>query len=55
MISCAMALKQLDFWLPILEILNRAHYRGFISVGYEGKEDELLAVPRGVKFLKKYI
>jgi sugar phosphate isomerase/epimerase len=55
MISCAMALKQLDFWLPILEILNRAHYRGFISVGYEDKEDELLAVPRGVKFLKKHI
>ena len=39
----------------IFEIFNRAHYRGFISVEYEGKEDELLAVPRGVKFLKKYI
>ncbi len=39
----------------LFEIFNRAHYRGFISVEYEGKEDELLAVPGGVKFLKKYI
>lgn len=39
----------------IFEIFNKAHYRGFISVEYEGEEDELLAVPRGVKFLKRYI
>lgn len=39
----------------IFDILNRAHYRGFISVEYEGEEDELLAIPRGVEFLKNYV
>jgi len=39
----------------IFRILNGVHYRGFVSVEYEGEEDELFAVPRGVKFLKKYI
>ena len=36
----------------ILDILNRVKYRGFLSIEYEGEEDELSAVPRRVKFLK---
>jgi len=36
----------------ILDILNRVKYRGFLSIEYEGEEDELSAVPRRVEFLK---
>jgi len=36
----------------IFGILNRAKYKGFLSIEYEGKEDEFSAIPRVVKFLK---
>lgn len=39
----------------IFDILTRTEYRGFISVEYEGEEEELRAVPRGVEFLRNYI
>jgi len=39
----------------IFNILNEKKYRGFISIEYEGKEKEELAVPRIVKFLRQFI
>ena len=39
----------------IFNILNEKKYRGFISIEYEGKEREELAIPRIVKFLRQFI
>ena len=36
----------------IFDILNKSNYRGFLSIEYEGEEDELIAVPRLVKLIK---
>lgn len=37
------------------EILTGVHYNGFCSMVYEGKEDELTAIPRAAKFLRKMV
>jgi len=39
----------------IFDILNKAKYRGFLSIEYEGKEEEFSAIPKVVKFLKQFI
>lgn len=36
----------------IIHILGKNKYEGFISMEYEGEEEELTAVPRGVSYLK---
>jgi hypothetical protein len=30
-------------------------YNGFISLLYEGQEDELTAIPRGARFLRSFV
>lgn len=39
----------------VFEILRKVRYNGFCGIVYEGKEDELAAVPRGVKFLRRQV
>jgi len=39
----------------IFGILNRAKYKGCLSIEYAGKEDEFSAVPRVVKFLNEWL
>ncbi|RMF83270.1 MAG: sugar phosphate isomerase/epimerase [Nitrospinota bacterium] len=36
----------------VIEILRRINYRGFVSVEYEGEEEEETAVPRGIRYLR---
>lgn len=38
-----------------MDILKRAGYDGFVSIEYEGKEDCMAALARGLKNLKEYI
>ena len=44
--------KELDY-SRIFSILNKSAYRGFLSLEYEGKEDEFVTIPKLVKLLKK--
>lgn len=37
----------------LFRLMAGVNYRGFVSVEYEGEEDEFEAVPRGVEFLRK--
>jgi sugar phosphate isomerase/epimerase len=39
----------------IFDLLNKSRYKGFLSIEYEGKEDELLSVSRAINFLKRHI
>lgn len=39
----------------IFKILKKGNYNGYLSVEYEGEEDEFTAVLRGVKYLKTLI
>ena len=39
----------------VFNILRGVHYNGFCSMVYEGTEDELTAIPRAVKFLRKMV
>jgi len=39
----------------ILRILKRVGYNGYLSLEYEGKEDEEIAVPKSVRFLRGMI
>ena len=38
----------------IFLMLKRHHYRGFLTIEYEGREDELTAVPKAVTLLRRY-
>lgn len=37
----------------LFKLLSDVNYRSFVSVEYEGDEDELEAVPRGVRYLQR--
>ena len=39
----------------VFNILRKNHYNGFVSLVYEGTEDEMAAIPRGVSFLRKKV
>lgn len=39
----------------VFEILRGVHYNGFCSMVYEGKEDEMTAVPRAARYLRKMV
>lgn len=39
----------------VFNILRGVHYNGFVSLVYEGKEDEMAAVPRGARFLRSFV
>jgi sugar phosphate isomerase/epimerase len=39
-------------WPAIAQILREGTYRGFVSIEYEGREDAMAAVPRGVQYLR---
>jgi len=39
----------------VFNILRGVHYNGFCSLVYEGKEEELTAIPRGARFLRKMV
>jgi sugar phosphate isomerase/epimerase len=36
-----------------VKMLKDFNYRGFVSVEYEGEEDEMTAVPRGIEYLRR--
>ncbi|MFH1540225.1 MAG: TIM barrel protein, partial [bacterium] len=37
----------------LFKLLSDVNHRGFVSVEYEGEEDEFEAVPRGVEYLRR--
>jgi len=39
----------------VFNILRGVHYNGFVSLVYEGKEDEMTAMPRGTRFLRSHV
>lgn len=39
----------------VFDILRAVHYNGFVSLVYEGKEEEIPAIARGVSFLRKKV
>lgn len=39
----------------VFNILRGVHYNGFVSLVYEGTEDELTAIPRGARFLRSFM
>jgi len=39
----------------VFNILRGVHYNGFVSLVYEGKEDEMTAIPRGTRFLRSFV
>lgn len=43
--------KRLD-WPAIIDVFQRAGYRGFLSIEYEGEEPAETALPRGVGYLR---
>jgi sugar phosphate isomerase/epimerase len=46
--------KNIDY-NRVFNILRGVHYNGFVSLVYEGKEDEMAAVPRGARFLRSFV
>ena len=46
--------KNIDY-ARVFNILRGVHYNGFVSLVYEGKEDEMAAVPRGARFLRSFV
>lgn len=46
--------KYIDY-NKIFQILRGVHYNGFCSMVYEGTEDELTAIPRAARFLRKMV
>jgi sugar phosphate isomerase/epimerase len=45
--------KRLDY-CKIFHILNRVRYNGFVSIVFEGQEDAREAVPKAVRFLRRF-
>jgi sugar phosphate isomerase/epimerase len=39
----------------VFNILRGVHYNGFVSLVYEGKEDEMTAIPRAARFLRTFV
>ncbi|MFN7921354.1 MAG: sugar phosphate isomerase/epimerase family protein [Bryobacteraceae bacterium] len=39
----------------VFNILRAVHYNGFCGLVYEGKEDEMAAIPRGARFLRSHV
>ena len=39
----------------VFNILRGVHFNGFVSLVYEGKEDEMAAIPRGARFLRSFV
>jgi len=46
--------KHIDY-KRVFEILRGVHYNGFCSMVYEGQEDELTAIPRAARYLRKMV
>jgi len=46
--------KDIDYY-TIFQLLRENHYNGYVSVEYEGKEDEFIAVPRAVNCIGRHI
>jgi sugar phosphate isomerase/epimerase len=44
--------RKLD-WPSIMQILSKGRYRGFLSIEYEGEEDAVAALARGVPYLRR--
>jgi len=48
--------KELEFdYDKIFKILKEANYRGFFNVEYEGKEDEIIYVPKSLEMIRRFI
>ncbi|MGJ8695596.1 MAG: sugar phosphate isomerase/epimerase family protein [Verrucomicrobiaceae bacterium] len=41
-------------YAKIATIMKKAHYRGYVSLEFEGKEDPLTAVPKSLKMLRQH-
>lgn len=39
----------------VFNILRGVHYNGFVSLVYEGQEDNIAAIPRGARFLRSFV
>ena len=39
----------------VFEILRAVHYNGFCSMVYEGTEDEMTAIPRAARYLRRMV
>jgi sugar phosphate isomerase/epimerase len=39
----------------VFSILRGVHFNGFVSLVYEGEQDEMTAIPRGVRFLRSFV
>lgn len=46
--------RRLDY-NRIFDILKKANFNGYLSIEFEGEENELTAMPRGVAYLRKMI
>lgn len=46
--------KYIDYQ-RVFQILQGVHYNGFCSLVYEGTEDEMAAIPRGARYLRKMV
>jgi sugar phosphate isomerase/epimerase len=44
--------KYIDY-KRVVNILRAVHYNGFLGIVYEGREDELQAIPRCVRFMRQ--
>ena len=42
-------------WREVMAVLAEGRYRGFLSIEYEGEEDALAAMPRGVRHLRRLL
>jgi sugar phosphate isomerase/epimerase len=48
----------LDFttdYPQLIKLLHESNYRGFVSIEYEGEEESLTAVPRGLEYLRRLV
>ena len=39
----------------VFSILRKAHFNGFISMIYEGKEDKFTVIPNAIRFLRSFV
>jgi len=46
--------KRLDY-RRIIEILRENNYNGYLSLEYEGKDEEEIAIPRSIQFLRELV
>ncbi len=53
--SDAQGVEKFIDYKRVFEILRGVHYNGFCSMVYEGTEDEMTAIPRAARYLRKMV